>query len=116
VAGERSIGRAIGRKQLRTAVGNGFDHRRTARLFNYDILADTDESDRRLELLYENVKKYGTVFNTVAPGTQLRGGCGAWIDSGKLTLGGRLIDSYQKWVACRVLFLFRGKRLKLQWT
>ena len=33
----------------------------------------TDESDRRLELLHDNVKKFGTVFNTVAPGTQLSG-------------------------------------------
>ncbi len=40
---------------------------------SYEILVDTDESDRRLELLHENVKKYGTVFNTVSPGTQLSG-------------------------------------------
>jgi uncharacterized OsmC-like protein len=40
---------------------------------DYEIIVDTDESDRRLELLHENVKKYGTVFNTVAPGTQLNG-------------------------------------------
>ena len=40
---------------------------------DYEILVDTDESDRRLELLHENVKKYGTVFNTVAPGTALGG-------------------------------------------
>jgi hypothetical protein len=33
----------------------------------------TDESDRRLELLHDNVKKFGTVFNTVAPGTQVSG-------------------------------------------
>lgn len=39
----------------------------------YEIIVDTDESDRRLELLHENVQKYGTVFNTVAPGTQLTG-------------------------------------------
>ena len=39
----------------------------------YEILVDTDEPDRRLELLHDNVKKYGTVFNTVAPGTQLSG-------------------------------------------
>ena len=38
-----------------------------------EILVDTDEPDRRLELLHENVKKYGTVFNTVAPGTVLKG-------------------------------------------
>jgi uncharacterized OsmC-like protein len=40
---------------------------------DYEILVDTDESGRRLELLHENVKKYGTVFNTVAPGTRLAG-------------------------------------------
>ncbi|MDD5404995.1 MAG: OsmC family protein [Sulfuricella sp.] len=39
----------------------------------YEIIVDSDESDRRLALLHENVKKYGTVFNTVAPGTQLSG-------------------------------------------
>jgi hypothetical protein len=39
----------------------------------YEILVDTDEPDRRLDLLHENVKKYGTVFNTVAPGTELTG-------------------------------------------
>lgn len=40
---------------------------------SYEIRVDTDESDHRLELLHENVKKYGTVFNTVSPGTQLAG-------------------------------------------
>lgn len=39
----------------------------------YEIIVDTDESDQRLALLHENVKKYGTVFNTVAPGTDLSG-------------------------------------------
>ncbi len=39
----------------------------------YEIIVDSDEPDRRLELLHENVQKYGTVFNTVAPGTQLTG-------------------------------------------
>lgn len=40
---------------------------------DYEIVVDTDEPDRRLELLHENVKKFGTVFNTVAPGTALSG-------------------------------------------
>lgn len=40
---------------------------------DYEILVDTDETEPRLGLLHENVKKYGTVFNTVAPGTQLLG-------------------------------------------
>ena len=39
----------------------------------YDIVVDSDEPDARLDLLHENVKKYGTVFNTVAPGTDLQG-------------------------------------------
>ena len=39
----------------------------------YEIVVDTDESDRRLDLLHENVRKFGTVFNTVSPGTVLTG-------------------------------------------
>ena len=39
----------------------------------YEIEVDTNEPEHRLALLHENVKKYGTVFNTVAPGTDLSG-------------------------------------------
>jgi uncharacterized OsmC-like protein len=39
----------------------------------YTIVVDSDESDQRLALLHTNVRKYGTVFNTVAPGTDLQG-------------------------------------------
>lgn len=39
----------------------------------YQIIVDTEESDDRLRLLHENIKKYGTVFNTIAPGTDLAG-------------------------------------------
>lgn len=39
----------------------------------YEIIVESDESDKRLELLHDNVKKYGTVFNTIVPGTQLSG-------------------------------------------
>ena len=39
----------------------------------YDIRVETDESDQRLTLLHQNVKKYGTVFNTIATGTVLEG-------------------------------------------
>lgn len=39
----------------------------------YQILVDTDADSRHLELLHENVKKYGTVYNTVSPGTVLQG-------------------------------------------
>jgi hypothetical protein len=34
---------------------------------------ETDETDRRLALLHDNVRKYGAVFNTVAPSTDLQG-------------------------------------------
>jgi len=40
---------------------------------NYEIIIDSDENDRKLELMHENIRKYGTVYNTVAPGTQLQG-------------------------------------------
>jgi uncharacterized OsmC-like protein len=40
---------------------------------DYEIIVDTDEPDHRLDLLHNNVKKYGTVFNTVTPGTELSG-------------------------------------------
>ena len=40
---------------------------------DYELIVETDESDQRLELLHTNVRKYGTVSNTVAAGTQLRG-------------------------------------------
>ena len=39
----------------------------------YEIVVDTDESDHRIALLHENIRKYGTVFNTVSPGTELHG-------------------------------------------
>ena len=39
----------------------------------YEIEVDSDEHEARLALLHDNVKKYGTVFNTVAPGTVLSG-------------------------------------------
>jgi uncharacterized OsmC-like protein len=39
----------------------------------YEIVVDSDEPERRLDLLHDNVRKFGTVFNTVAPGTSLSG-------------------------------------------
>jgi uncharacterized OsmC-like protein len=39
----------------------------------YELIVDTDESDHRLDLLHKNVRKYGTVSNTVATGTTLSG-------------------------------------------
>jgi len=37
----------------------------------YELIVDTDEEDRRLDLLHLNVRKYGTIFNTVAAATKL---------------------------------------------
>jgi uncharacterized OsmC-like protein len=39
----------------------------------YELIVDTDEDDRRLDLLHYNVRKYGTIFNTVAAATKLEG-------------------------------------------
>jgi uncharacterized OsmC-like protein len=39
----------------------------------YELIVDTDEDDRRLELLHTNVRKFGTIFNTVAAATRLEG-------------------------------------------
>jgi uncharacterized OsmC-like protein len=39
----------------------------------YELIVDTDEDDRRLELLHQNVRKYGTISNTVAAATKLEG-------------------------------------------
>jgi uncharacterized OsmC-like protein len=40
---------------------------------NYEIIVKTTEDDRRLELLHTNVRKYGTISNTVAKATKLEG-------------------------------------------
>jgi uncharacterized OsmC-like protein len=40
---------------------------------DYELIVDTDENDRRLELLHTNVRKYGTISNTVAAATELTG-------------------------------------------
>lgn len=40
---------------------------------DYEILVDSDENAHKLKLMHENIRKYGTVYNTVAPGTELTG-------------------------------------------
>ncbi|MGY2896414.1 OsmC family protein [Deinococcus sp. UYEF24] len=40
---------------------------------DYELIVDTDESDQRLELLHTNVRKYGTISNTVAEAVKLEG-------------------------------------------
>ncbi len=39
----------------------------------YRIVIETLEEDRRLDLLHDNVKKFGTIFNTVSKGTNISG-------------------------------------------
>jgi hypothetical protein len=40
---------------------------------DYELIVDTVESDQRLDLLHTNVRKYGTISNTVAEATKLEG-------------------------------------------
>ncbi len=40
---------------------------------DYELIVDTDENDRRLELLHTNVRKFGTISNTVAAATRFTG-------------------------------------------
>jgi uncharacterized OsmC-like protein len=40
---------------------------------DYEISIETDESERRLELLHENIRKFGTISNTVAEACLLEG-------------------------------------------
>ncbi|MFN7163737.1 MAG: OsmC family protein [Hyphomonas sp.] len=39
----------------------------------YEIIVATGETDQRLELLHKNVRKYGTISNTVAEAANLTG-------------------------------------------
>jgi uncharacterized OsmC-like protein len=40
---------------------------------DYRITVDTDEPERRLELLHTNIRKYGTISNTLAGALDLKG-------------------------------------------
>ncbi|MDO9223812.1 MAG: OsmC family protein [Caulobacter sp.] len=40
---------------------------------DYELIVDTSESDQRLALLHTNVRKFGTISNTVAAATSLTG-------------------------------------------
>ncbi|MFG1204580.1 hypothetical protein V5F29_19540 [Xanthobacter aminoxidans] len=39
----------------------------------YELIIDTDEAEQRLALLHTNVRKYGTISNTVAAAARLDG-------------------------------------------
>ena len=40
---------------------------------DYELIVDTDENDHRLDLLHQNVRKYGTISNTATTTTRLQG-------------------------------------------
>lgn len=40
---------------------------------DFELIIDTDETEQRLALLPTNVRKYGTISNTVAEATRLDG-------------------------------------------
>ncbi len=40
---------------------------------DYEIVVETDESDQRLDLLHRNLRRYGTISNTLAEATELVG-------------------------------------------
>jgi uncharacterized OsmC-like protein len=40
---------------------------------DYDIVADTPESDARLDLLLRNLQKFGTIMNTLSGAVELAG-------------------------------------------
>ena len=40
---------------------------------SYELIVDTDADDHKLELLHQNVRKYGTIYNTVAEAVHLEG-------------------------------------------
>jgi uncharacterized OsmC-like protein len=40
---------------------------------DYILIVDTDETDQRLELLHKNVRKFGTISNTIALALELNG-------------------------------------------
>ncbi len=40
---------------------------------DYVISVDTDEDPHKLDLMHKNIRQYGTIYNTVATGTELSG-------------------------------------------
>ena len=40
---------------------------------DYELVVETDESDHRLDLLHTNIRKFGTITNTLAGATRLEG-------------------------------------------
>ena len=40
---------------------------------DYEIIVNTDENDRKLSLMHDNIKKYGTIYNTIASSTEITG-------------------------------------------
>jgi uncharacterized OsmC-like protein len=49
------------------------DHPPRLARINYEIVLDTDEPAGRLELVHEKIRKYGTIFNTIAEAVEHTG-------------------------------------------
>jgi len=45
---------------------------RMARI-TYQILVETEEDERKLDLMHDNIRKFGTIYNTVAAACELSG-------------------------------------------
>ena len=40
---------------------------------NYEIVVDTDENDRKLALMHDNIRKFGAIYNNIAIACELTG-------------------------------------------
>ena len=40
---------------------------------DYELIVDANEDDRRFDLLYTNVRKFGTIYNSAAGATRIEG-------------------------------------------
>jgi len=54
---------------------NGFRQDAPPRMarIEYEINVDTDEDEHQLALMHENIRKFGTIYNTVSASTELIG-------------------------------------------
>lgn len=48
----------------------------------YTVRVATDEPERRVELVHQNLRKFGTVYNTLAAVCEVHGSMEAWSPSG----------------------------------
>ncbi len=58
--------------EVRITAERPVNEARVARI-DYEIVVATNEDDRRLELLHKNLLTFGTMYNTISPGTPING-------------------------------------------